>query len=757
MGENDDIIKEFIVESHENIDRLDNDLVALEKDPSSKDILARIFRATHTIKGTCGFFGFSKLQTVTHAGENLLARLRDGQLALTAEMTTALLAMVDVVRELLSRIENTGAEGDGDYAALIATLGRLAKGGTPPAGGSGAAPKGGGKSSSSSGEGAGRPPPGGPPGGEDARGDQAVDTILEAAQMHAASAAMEGHIRVDVGLLDKLMTLVGELVLARNQILQFTAVLENGGIAQATQRLNLITTELQESVMKMRMQPIGKVWNKFPRVVRDLAAACGKNVHLEMEGEGTELDKTLIEAIADPLTHAVRNAVDHGIETPAERRAAGKPAEGRLALRAFHESGHVNIEISDDGAGIDVEKVKNKALSLGLLSPDQAPVISDREAMSLIFLPGFSTAEKVTNLSGRGVGMDVVKTNIERIGGSIDVQSARGKGMTLKIKIPLTLAIIPALIVSCRGDFYAIPQASLMELVRLDAADAGRLIERIHGVPVYRLRGRLLPLVNLGKELFGTESSGTGNGEGPRSVPIVVLQAGDHVFGLIVDAVNDTEEIVVKPLGQQLKGLSVYAGASIMGDGRVALILDVLGIALKAHVLSEVGDRAFAEDKETEKSGVVDNRQSFLLFRSPDRGQMAIPLSAVARLEEFPRPSIERAGSQDVVQYRGEILPLLNLSTSLPERRSRPRHPEEPPAEEGGRDVVQVVVYTRGKKSVGLMVERILDIVEEALQVQSPGTRSGVTGSAVIHGRVTELLDVENLIRGVLPEFFGPA
>ena len=747
MSENDDIIGEFLVESHENLDRLDNDLVLLEKDPSSKEVLARIFRSTHTIKGTCGFFGFSKLQAVTHAGENLLARLRDGQIRLTPEMTSALLAMVDAVRQLLGLIEKTGAEGDLDYASVIETLNRLLKGGTPPpAGKNPSGGDGGGKSGGTPAVGGGSP--GGPPGGsEPSAAARTVDTILEDAQLHAPTAT-DSHIRVDVVLLDRLMTLVGELVLARNQILQFSASLENNVLTQATQRLNLITTELQESVMKTRMQPIGKVWNKFPRVVRDLAVACGKSVRVEMEGEGTELDKTLIEAVADPLTHAVRNAVDHGIEEPSVRAKEGKPAEGRLLLRAFHESGHVNIEITDDGAGIDVEKVKKKALSLGLLSPEQAAGISEREAMNLIFLPGFSTADKVTNLSGRGVGMDVIKTNIERIGGTIDVQSVWKKGTTLKVKIPLTLAIIPALIVSCRGDFYAIPQVSLLELVRLDSKDTKNAIERIHGVPVYRLRGNLLPLVYLGKELFGKEDD-----ESRESVHIVVLQAGDHQFGLVVDVVNDTEEIVVKPLGQQLKGLSIYAGATIMGDGRVALILDVLGLALQAHVLAEVGDHAFTERVE-EPVHVVDNRQSLLLFRTPDNGQMAIPLSAVARLEEFPRPSIERAGDQEVVQYRGEILPLLSLSQALPERRRQPRNAS--PAD-GGRDVVQVVVYTKNDKSVGLLVDHILDIVEESLEMQSPGTRSGVTGSAVIHGRVTELLDVENLIKGAMPGFFAQA
>lgn len=352
-------------------------------------------------------------------------------------------------------------------------------------------------------------------------------------------ALSSGNIRVDVGQLDKLMNLVQELVLARNQILQFSTSQKDSAFLNTTQRLNLITTELQEGVMKARMQPIDNVWNKFPRVVRDLTIACGKQVSVEMEGKDTELDKTIIEAIKDPLTHLIRNSIDHGIETPKERVAAGKPTEGRLFLRAFHEGGQVNIEISDDGAGINVDRVKRKAVERGLITPEQASRMSEREAVNLIFLPGFSTAEKVTNVSGRGVGMDVVKTNIEKTGGMVDVQNAQGQGTTIRINIPLTLAIIPALIVTSGGDRYAIPQISLLKLVRLEGDEATKGIEMIHGAPVYRLRGRLLPLVYLNKEL-GTAAAEDGSTPKNDVSNIVVLQADGNQFGLIVDEVNDT-------------------------------------------------------------------------------------------------------------------------------------------------------------------------------------------------------------------------
>ena len=557
MDDQDDIVREFLVESYENLDQLDRDLVALEKEPRDGNRLASVFRAIHTIKGTCGFLAFPKLEAVAHAGESLLSRLRDGRLLLNAEITSGLLALVDAVRRILANIENTRAEGEGDYGPVIARLAQLL---------------------------AGRPAISAQP----APPESPAPTQEEAAARDAQTGGLtDANIRVDVGLLDRLVNLVGELVLARNQVLQFTATRRDPAFLQTTQRLNQITTELQEGVMKTRMQPIGNILNKFPRQVRDLAVACGKQVRLTVEGEETELDKTLLEAIKDPLIHLVRNAVDHGIEPPEERLAAGKPPEGRLALHAFHEGGQVNIEIADDGRGIDPERVRRKALERGLVPRDHAARMGERELMQLIFLPGFSTAEKVTNVSGRGVGMDVVKTNIEKIGGAVDVVSRPGQGATVKIKIPLTLAIIPALIVGGGGDRYAIPQVNLLELVRLDGEKAKRGIEHIHGVPVYRLRGNLLPLVFLHKELR-VEPKGPSE-SGP--VHVAVLQAGERPFGLVVEAVHDTEEIVVKPLSKHLKGIPLFAGATIMGDGRVSLILDILGLAQRAGVVSEVRGR----------------------------------------------------------------------------------------------------------------------------------------------------------------------
>ena len=455
-----------------------------------------------------------------------------------------------------------------------------------------------------------------------------------------------------------------------------------------------------------------------------------------------------MEAIKDPLTHLIRNAVDHGIESPSQREAACKSPEGRLFLRAYHEGGQVNIEISDDGAGIDLSAVKAKAVERGLIPQEQAARMSEREAYQLIFLPGFSTAQKVTNVSGRGVGMDVVKTNIEKIGGMVDLQSAVGSGTTVKIKIPLTLAIIPALIVTCGGERYAIPQVSLLELLRLEGNGARQGIESVHGAPVYRLRGNLLSLVYLNRELR-FDSAATQDSAQQDVVNIAVLQADDCQFGLIVDEVNDTEEIVVKPLGELLKGLSVYTGATIMGDGRVALILDVLGLAQHAGVISEVRQRKLSDDA-TPAAERAQERKTLLLFQSPDAGRMAISLSDVTRLETFSRSSIERAGEQQVVQYRGTILPLVHVSGLLEERRSQPRDRSSQDDEK-----IQVIVHTLDLRSVGLVVERILDIVEDDLSTRRPASRKGVLGSIVVQGRVTEILDVDGIIHAQGPTFFA--
>jgi two-component system, chemotaxis family, sensor kinase CheA len=707
----DEIIAEFLVESHENLDQLDSDLVALEQDPTSRQLLGSVFRTIHTIKGTTGFLGFGHLEALTHAGESLLSRLRDGELALTPEITDALLRTVDAVRALLAAIEATGQEGEPDHAELITTLTRLQQGGTALGEviveHGAASPEDVTLAMTAQDVGDARPI-GEILVGQGATTPAEVSLALEVQEERRSVA--DGSIRVDVERLDALMRLVGELVLTRNQSVAHAAAARDATLLHASARLNLITSELQAVVLQMRMQPIDHVWNKLPRVVRDLGATCGKTVRLEMEGRETELDKTILEAVKDPLTHLVRNAVDHGIEPPEQRRASGKDEQGLLLLRAFHEGGQVNIEVHDDGAGMDPRRIAAKALERGLIDDEQLARMSDRELTNLIFLPGFSTAAAVTNVSGRGVGMDVVKSNLEKIGGAIDVSSVPGAGTTVHVTIPLTLAIIPALTVLCAGDRYAIPTVNLAQLVRVEGGRGRAGIERISGTPVYRLRGKLLPLVYLDREL-GVAGADRGDRDAEL---VVVLHAEDRRFGLVVDDILDTQEIVVKPLSAQLESVPLYAGATILGDGSAALILDVLALAQRARVLSAGREPAHeaAADADGERATA---RVALLVAAVGEDRRVAIPLEAVTRLEELPADAVERVGGRELLQYRDEILPLVRLGGS----------PDD--------GVVSVVVCATGGRSVGLVVDEIVDIVEGA----------GGLGTAVVQDRITEVLDVE--------------
>ena len=754
MEDLEEIIAEFLVESHENLDQLDSDLVALEQDPTSRQLLGAIFRTIHTIKGTTGFLEFGRLEALTHAGEGLLSKLRDGELRLTAEITGALLTMVDAIRSLLAAIEATGHEGEADHSELIATLIRLQHGGAA----AGAEQQ--------------QPPPASPSSppvgevivehggatGDDLRlamtaqdvgdprpigeilvsqGSTTPSEVSLALEVQAERRSVaDGSIRVDVDRLDSLMRLMGELVLTRNQSVAHAATAGDATLVRASARLNLITTELQEVVLRMRMQPIDILWNKLPRVVRDLGAACGKAVRLEMEGRETELDKTILEAVKDPLTHLVRNAVDHGIEPPQARLDAGKDAQGLLVLRAFHEDGQVNLEVRDDGAGIDPAVIAAKALQAGLVSAEELARMNQREIINLIFLPGFSTAATVTNVSGRGVGMDVVKSNLERIGGAIDVSSVIGSGTSFHVKIPLTLAIIPALTVLCAGDRYAIPTVNLAQLVRLEGRQAQAGIERISGTPVYRLRGNLLPLIYLDRELGVAEPDPVER----DTMQIVVLQAEDRRFGLVVDGVLDTQEIVVKPLSSQLEHVPVYAGATILGDGSVALILDVLALAQRAHLAGAGREPARAAPDQVD--GDRPRGGAALLVASAGRDrQVAIPLEQVTRLEEFPAASVEYVGSRELVQYGEEILPLVRLAG-------------DPGSAAEADDALTVVVCATRGRTVGLVVDAILDIVEGGLPGRGAPGGAGLLGAAVVRRRITELLDVEQAVREADPQFY---
>ena len=759
----DDILKEFLAESWENLSRLDTEIVELEKRAGDKELLASIFRTIHTIKGTCGFIGLTGLGAVAHSAENVLGQMRDGQLSPTPAAISLVLEAIDAIKELLTGLEETGREPVRDNAALIARLERLAETKTAEApaacaqaSASAAAARGVAPADFASPLG-GNSLPHEPEDGLAAAApvmqsipvDDALQAVESAVRSELARDASEHEpehnpdavkksvadlsIRVNIDVVDRLMNLVGELVLTRNQLLQMVRGEDESKYAGPITHLNRVTTDLQEGVMKTRMQPIGNAWSKMPRLVRDLAQQTGKQIELEMIGAETELDRTVLDAIKDPLTHMVRNSADHGIETPAVRRAAGKPEMGKVRLNAYHEGGHVIICIEDDGAGISIERVRQKAVKNGLVGERDSARLSDKEILAFVFLPGFSTAEKITSVSGRGVGMDVVKTQIERIGGMVDLSSKPGGGTTVRIKIPLTLAIISALVVESGGLSLAIPQLGVVELVRLQAEDRQKKIERIHNKEVFRLRKRLLPLVYL-DEVMGFKDI---DRRADQDINIVVVQVGEEQFGLIVSQVFDTEEIVVKPVGQLLKGINIYQGTTILGDGRVIMILDVGGIAVQIGGLtSTTSDR---DAHKAEQDADANRLTSLLLFDTGNNSCMAVPLSLVARLEEFPQKQVERSGDRLVVQYRGDLLPLLPIAGSSGELRPDPQ---------------PVVVFSEGGRSMGLMVHQIQDILEEQLVIRMPSDSPGVLGTAIVNGKATEIVDTHHYVIEAHPDWF---
>jgi len=680
----DKIVDEFLVDSYEGLDRLDRDLVEIESADGSSTALVRAFRALHTIKGTCSFFGFRRLERVAHAGESLLARLRSGSLAPSPAVTRVLLAVADTVRGILAGIEATRFEPEGDDTAVLAQVAEL--GG--PAGGGSPAPN-----SASRGRGA-------------AAVATAEDGVLQ-----------RSNVRVDVRVLDSLVNLVGELVLARNQLVQNVAREDWAALPASAQRLSHVTSRLQEETMRTRMQPISTLWTRLPRLVRDVADSCGKQVELHMEGTHTELDKTLVEALKDPLVHLVRNAVDHGIELPEERRAAGKPAAGRLMLRAWHEAGQVHLEVADDGAGLPLDRIRERAIERGLVEREAAAALREDELLAFVFRAGFSTASRVTSVSGRGVGMDVVKSNLERVGGSIDLTTRAGEGTRVRLRIPLTLAILPALIVGDGGERYAVPQMNLVEMVRVGARELASRVEWLHDAPVYRLRGRLLPLVFLPHALRGVparEASGRA---------LVVLRAEGHAFGLVVEAVHDTEEIVVKPLSDRLRAIELFAGATLLGDGRVALILDVPALARRSGV--QGADAVFAPADGRFGEAEAESRGRLLLVDLCGGGRAAVPLEAIGRIDELPGEAFEHRGNDTYVRWRGRVLPVAPLAPEgdgcvVPFEANR---------------VYPVMVGEGGGAPFGWVVDAIADVVEMDVRPRA-GDR------ALVADRVTEMAEL---------------
>jgi two-component system chemotaxis sensor kinase CheA len=711
MQDNSEFIAEFLVESAENLDALDRDLLALEQSPGDGPLVAGVFRSIHTIKGNSGFFGFSRLGALAHAGEHLLGRIRDGAVPFDARSSAPLYALVDAVRTILASIRETGAEGDHDFRELSRALAVAAEAGPasapPPVV---AAPA---------------PSPTPVPAAAIESPPVAPVPPPQAASPQPVAPAPESTIRVDVDVLASILDLVGELVLARNELRSIETA--DAAVLAASQRIHAVTNALHEAAVKTRMQPVDHVLGKFPRTVRDLAVACGKEVRLVVDGADTELDRSLVEAIRDPLTHLVRNAVDHGIEPPDDRVAAGKPREGRLTLRAFQEGGRVTIEVADDGAGIPVEAVRAKAVARGLVSAETAAALADHDVLQFIFEPGFSTARQVTSVSGRGVGMDVVRTNIEAIGGTVDIDSRPGLGTTVRVRVPLTLAIVPALVVRCAGERFAIPQAAVHELVRLRPDRDGPRVEGLPEAPLLRVRGRLVPLVFL-DAFLGLRKVSACRDDGT----VVLVRVDDHELGIVVDGLRAESEpqgrprgdaaslttIVVKPIGPLVAQLGLYAGAAVLGDGGIVLILDVRGLVRTCHLppIPPAGDAATVEPAAADR---------FLLCTTRGGRRIGLPLGEVARIERHARADLERLGTRTVVRRGATFTPVVDADAVL----DAPAGPAGEPA--------QIVVLGHADAGVAVEVGMVVDVLPADFPPDAPG--SDVTLG--LGGRAAELVD----------------
>ncbi len=771
----DDLLREFLTETNESLAVLDNELIMLEQNPNDPSLLSNIFRTVHTIKGTCGFLGLPRLEKVAHASENVLGKFRDGVLPVTPYSVTLILASLDRIKMLLSTLEQTAKEPEGSDIELIDQLNAHADGKDDedvlqpaPASSAEVAPQPAEKNTAHAAESEadefGFVPMTAAQLASNVKTEQSSPSITEnhppvtaaptahmatpaeksattdkagAAPATTESALAAQTLRVNVDVLEGLMTMVSELVLIRNQMLQILRTQKDTEFTGPLQRLNHVTSDLQEQVMKTRMQPIGNAWSKLPRIIRDLAHELDKKIDLQMLGADTELDRQVLEMIKDPLTHMVRNSADHGLEQPAERVARGKKEVGHITLNAYHEGGHIIIEVSDDGRGLNTAKIKEKVLKNGLATEAELKSMSDQQIHQFIFRAGFSTATQVTSVSGRGVGMDVVRTNIEKIGGTIEMRSTDGKGMTFMIKIPLTLAIVSALIVEAASERFAIPQISVLELVRAGGKSSENTIERINGARVMRLRNRLLPLVTL-EDLLKLNTTPKSS-EKISDSTIVVTQVGNRTFGIIVDKVFDTEEIVVKPVAPILRHIHMFSGNTILGDGSVIMILDPNGIA---SATGEQNLRAQEQmDRETQQQQKHDaEKLALLLFRAGGHAPKAVPLSLVARLEEVDVATIEYSAGQPMVQYRGRLMPLFAPSNDVTIRT------------EG---MQPVLVFADRERSMGLIVDEILDIVEERLDVQIGTDNLGLMGSAIIAGRSTDVIDAGYYLARAFKDWFG--
>ena len=753
----DDLLREFLTETNESLDTVDVELVRFEQEPNNAKILDNIFRLVHTIKGTCGFLGLPRLEALAHAAETLMGKFRDG-MPVTGQAVTLILQTIDRLKEVLAGLEQNEAEPEGSDADLIGELERMAIEGTVAA-----APKEEPKAAKPATSGSlvaqtlERPLRPGEVSLDDlerAFRETAVETPAPKVEIKAEPKSdlkpkpvkaerkpagddeekldkvANQSIRVNVDTLENLMTMVSELVLTRNQLLEIVRRHEDSEFKVPLQRLSNVTAELQEGVMKTRMQPIGNAWQKLPRIIRDLAGELKKDIELEMHGADTELDRQVLDLIKDPLTHMVRNSADHGLETLEQRRAAKKPEKGTIRLSAYHEGGHIIIEIADDGRGLNTARIKQKAFENGLATESELEKMTEAQIHKFIFAAGFSTAAAVTSVSGRGVGMDVVRNNIDQIGGTVDVKSVPGEGSSFTIKIPLTLAIVSALIVEAGGERFAIPQLAVIELVRAQANSEHR-IERIKDTPVLRLRNKLLPLIHL-KKLLKMDD---GAGSEPENGFIVVTQVGNQIFGIVVDGVFHTEEIVVKPMSTKLRHIAMFSGNTILGDGSVIMIIDPNGIA---QTVGSAGTQA-TDAGDAQQAGHVEKTVSLLVFRAGSQQPKAVPLSLVTRLEEIDCKKIELSNGRHLVQYRGQLMPLIRVSDDVRVRT------------EGAQPLL---VFSDAGRSMGLVVDEIVDIVEDRLDIQVGSDVPGILGSAVVKGQATEIIDIGHFLPLAFEDWF---
>jgi two-component system chemotaxis sensor kinase CheA len=738
----DDLLREFVTETNESLDVVDVELVRFEQDPNNAKILDNIFRLVHTIKGTCGFLGLPRLEALAHAAEALMGKFRDGVPA-SGEAVTLILTTIDRIKTILETLEREQREPEGGDSDLISNLERMVERVGP--GGARVEPQHTvgtlvpqvlerplrpDEDSLDDLERAFRATAADPPAANSVK-SASVPGDTTAKDDEAAKSANQS-IRVTVDTLEHLMTMVSELVLTRNQLLEIVRRHEESEFKTPLQRLSNVTAELQEGVMKTRMQPIGNAWQKLPRIVRDLSNELGKQIELEMQGAETELDRQVLDLIKDPLTHMVRNSADHGLETVEERRAAGKPAIGRIRLSAYHEGGHIIIQVADDGRGLDTERIKAKAIAHGLVSEADVEKLSEAQIHKFIFVPGFSTAAKITNVSGRGVGMDVVRNNIDQIGGAIDVKSVAGAGLSFTIKIPLTLAIVAALIVEAGGHRFAIPQLSVVELVRARAGSEHR-IERIKDTRVLRLRDKLLPLVGLSHLLGLDRDAGDINGGF-----IVVTQVGSQTFGIVVDGVFHTEEIVVKPMSSKLRHIAMFSGNTILGDGSVIMIIDPNGVA-QAFGNTVVSQLAAEKTADSEYTTSNESSTSLLVFRAGSTQPKAVPLSLITRLEEIDAHKIELSNGRHMMQYRGHLMPLISMSADVHVK---------------GEGAQPLLVFSDGSRSMALVVDEIIDIVDDNLDIQVASETPGALGSAIVRGQATEIIDVGHFLPLAFEDWF---